>query len=131
MKKSEKNSKKITIETLCKPYHQSPSDTLGDYYVRYINDESRTMVKDGMTYYKALSIERITAKETFLIVALPAEIIKDAVSSFVDENGAKYKYKGIERLSFQPPIPAWYNRIVFLMLEYSDECIGDYFAVLN
>ena len=103
MKKSEKNSKNITIETLYKPYHQSPSDTFGDYYVRYINDESRTMVKDGMTYYKALSIERITTKETFLIAALPAEIIRDAVSSLVDENGVKYKYKVIARLSFQPP----------------------------
>lgn len=130
MKKADRTSKNVTIKILLEPYRQSPSDTLDDCYVRYTADESRTIVRDGMTYYKALRVEKITAKETFLIVALPAEILRDNVSLLVDENGAAYKYKGIEQHSFYGclSVPLWYNKIVCIMLEYSGDDIGTYFA---
>ena len=132
MKEADRTSNNITIKILLEPYRQSPSDTLEDYYVRYTADESRTVVRDGRTYYKALRVEKITAKETFLTVALPAEMLCDNVSLLVDENGAAYKYKGIEQHSFYGclSVPSWYNKIVCIMLEYSDDRIGEYFAVL-
>ena len=130
MKKKEQHPDDYTpsIGTIYDPYRISADDTFDDIYERYLKDSSRICEIDGLVYYKAAEIEKLSIHQDSLIVALPVEISPNSNCVLVDENGNMYEYRGSETMCFRRGIPEWYMKMVFAILSYPDGDIGEYFA---
>ena len=131
MKRSKRKADDYHIETIYDPYRRSDDDTFDDIYQRYLVDADRSFEMDGLTYYKAAVIHKVTLHEMGIIVALPSEINPDQDSVIIDENGNQYRYRGLEMMNFGGRSPKWYFKMIFAILSFPGGDIGEYFAKQN
>lgn len=109
MKNSKCKTGDFCFETIYDPYRKSSDDTFDEIYRRYLKDDTRIIEKNGLTYYKAVYISKLTIDNMdSLEVVLPWEINPNKDCIFVDEDGNKYEYRGYETMSFDREIPEWY-----------------------
>jgi len=131
MKKSKRQADDFHIETIYDPYRKSADDTFDVIYQRYLEDVDRSFEIDGLTYYRAAVIHKVTLHEVGIIVALPWKIKPEKDCIFIDENGNQYEYRGCEMMRFSREIPEWYFKMVFAILSFPNGDIGEYFAKQN
>lgn len=132
MNKRKRQSDDFHIETIYDPYRRSDDDTFNEIYQRYLEDDSRMIEIDGLIYYRAAQISKLTIRNEYsLEVVLPWKIEPKKDCIIVDENGNQYEYKGCEMMSFRGEIPEWYFKMVFAILSFPEGDIGDYFAKQN
>ena len=132
MKKRKRQADDFHIETIYDPYSKSAHDTFDEIYQRYLEDESRMIEIDGLIYYRAAQISKLTLRNEYsLDVVLPWEIAPEKDCIIIDENGNQYEYRGCETMSFGGRIPEWYFKMVFAILSFPDDAIGEYFAKQN
>ena len=131
MKKRKRQSDDFHIETIYDPYRRSDDDTFNEIYQRYLEDNDRIIELNGLTYYKAAVIHKVTLHEVGIIVALPWKIEPENDCIIVDENGNQYEYRGCEMMRFSGEIPEWYFKMVFAILSFPEGNIGEYFAKQN
>lgn len=132
MKKRKRQSDDFHIETIYDPYRRSDDDTFNEIYQRYLEDDSRMIEIDGLIYYRAAQISKLTIRNEYsLEVVLPWKIEPEKNCIIIDENGNQYEYKSCEMMSFRGEIPEWYFKMVFAILSFSEGDIGEYFAKQN
>lgn len=131
MKKRKRQSDDFHIETIYDPYRRSDDDTFNEIYQRHLEDNDRIIELNGLTYYKAAVIYKVTLHEVGIIVALPWKIEPENDCIIVDENGNQYEYRGCEMMRFSGEIPEWYFKMVFAILSFPEGDIGEYFAKQN
>ncbi len=129
MKKSKRQADDFHIETIYDPYCKSSDDTFDEIYQRYLEDNNRIIERNGLIYYKAAQIYKLTiCNGNSLEVALPWKINPKKNCIIVDENGNQYEYRGCEMMSFRREIPEWHFKMVFAILSFPEGNIGEYFA---
>ena len=132
MKKRKRQSDDFHIEMIFDPYCKSSDDTFDEIYQRYLEDDSRMIEIDGLIYYRAAQIYKLTIRNEYsLEVVLPWKIEPEKDCIIVDENGNQYEYKGCEMMRFSGEIPEWYFKMVFAILSFPEGDIGEYFAKQN
>ena len=72
MKKSKRQANDFHIKMIYNPYCKSSDDTFDDIYQRYLDDDSRIIKIDGLIYYKAAQISKLTIHSEYsLEIVLP------------------------------------------------------------
>lgn len=129
MKKSKRQDNDFHTETIYDPYCKSSDDTFDEIYQRYLEDNNRIIERNGLIYYKAAQIYKLTiCNENSLEVVLPWKINPEKNCIIVDENGNQYEYQGCKMMSFRGEIPEWHFKMVFAILSFPEGNIGEYFA---
>lgn len=129
MKKRKFSHDEFHIQTIYDPYRIDDNETFDVIYQRYLEDTEKTIDIDGVTYYKAMTISKINFCEKRLNVVLPLGFNIRSGDIIIDENGNQYEYQGCATMSFGGKIPEWYFNTLSVILSYSDDNIGTYFAV--
>ena len=129
MKKRKRQADDFHIEKIYDPYCKSSDDKFDMIYQRYLEDDSRMIEIDGLIYYRAAQISKLTIRNEYsLEVVLPWKIEPEKGCIIVDENGNRYEYRGCEMMSFRGEIPEWYFKMVFAIFSFPEGNIGEYFA---
>lgn len=132
MKKRKRQADDFQIEKIYDPYCKSSDDKFDMIYQRYLEDDRRMIEIDGLIYYRAAQICKLTIRNEYsLEVVLPWKINPEKDCTIVDENGNQYEYQGCEMMSFRGEIPEWHFKMVFAILSFPEGNIGEYFAKQN
>ena len=130
--KRKKRQRQIHIETIYSPYHRSDDDSFNEYYQQYLQDSDAIVENNGITYYKALNIERFTRTDkvnAYFLVALDNRMNLQTDDILADENGILFSVRGFAFIRFSGGCPEWYKHFSMVELTGASNTIGHYFTV--
>ncbi len=111
--------------------------TVEEQYEEYKNAPDKTIVINGVQYFKAVSTEQLTLHgEPVYSLVLPYSMFdrKGNKNRIVDQHGHIFDLAGPTHIHFIGEIPQWYFECgSFLIRDFdcSETEIGEYFAVIS
>ena len=118
------------ITMLGSPYLQSESDTIQDWYERYLLDPAGQIEMNGRVFYRIISKNILTTEfSKILLCNIDSRIKCRPGQNLIDEEGHIFKFLGITMIRFEGLPPEWYTMAPECMLEGNESEWGEYLAV--
>ena len=122
----------IHFRLLREPYHLATTDSMADYYQRYLEDADGVLEIGDIIYYKIIQAHSMILRNRPIFFAIIDNAIDANIHDVLaDENENIFKITSIEMMSFGGLIPEWYFKTTSYVLEPGDVEIGEYLRLLG
>ena len=129
MRKKRKDT--VEIRKIRYYYEQAESDTIADFYARYLSDPDRKIEIDGTVFYRIITLDLFCRAEKREYLAVTERLDHLKVGDILtDENGNRFTVTSFPFICRVHGDDTWYWNTTHFMIRGEAEEIGEYLAVL-